>query len=157
NGGSKDGNLPLTTNPIPMAIDANGVWTTAVAINVLWDTNPKDTRDPQPNDGQSLCEADGASPLIIDLNATSKKPDLVDLTPIDKGLAFNILGENAFKFGLPANTLIQISWFKNLNYGLLALPTKDEQVTGIDQLFGNNTRLPDGTFKANGYLALAYY
>ena len=152
--GATSRNLPLTKTPVPVSIGADGVWSSGSLIYVLWDTNP---RDAAPNDGNALCETTGASPLIIDLNATSKHPDLVEMTSIADGVSFNILGQNGAQFGLPANTPTKISWFKNSNYGMLALPSVDGQVHGIDQLFGNNTRLPDGSYRANGYLALAYY
>ena len=149
-----DQNLPLTKNPVQVNLGADGVWSSSSNIYVLWDTN---TKDSPANSGTPTCAVNGASPLIVDLKAPTRNSDLVDLTPTSGGVPFNILGANAVNYGLAANTPVKISWFKNLNYGMLTLPNANGQVKGIDQLFGNNTRLPDGTFKANGYLALAYY
>jgi len=152
---SNEKNLPLTNKPVNATLGTDGVWTGGIAV--LWDGNPNSPIDPMTNPGSSLCEAYGASPLIIDLKATRKNPDVVDLTTIAKGVSFNILGQKAVDYGLAADAPTKISWFRNTNYGMLALPAADGRVHGIDQLVGNNSQLPDGSFKSNGYQALAFY
>lgn len=93
-----------------------------------------------------------ASPLYVDLRRDASDMDI--LTSPEQGVLFDILGANARPV---AHTKNQISWFEKGKLGLLALPNKDGDVLGIDELFGNNTAGPDGKFADNGFLALAKF
>gem|GEM_PF-1967514 len=90
------------------------------------------------------------SPLVVQLTS---RPQKIRLSAPLLGVLFDILGLN----DTPAHSLHRISWF---NYGdaashyFIALPDASGRVTGIDQLFGNNTQGPDGKFAPNGYEAL---
>ena len=90
-----------------------------------------------------------ASPLFIDTGADTSGD--MQLTAPLGGVMFNLLGENQ----AVANTPVQISWIHNERYMFLVLPDENGKVYGIDQLFGNNTKGPDGTFSNNGFDALA--
>jgi hypothetical protein len=129
---------------------SHGAWA-AVQITLLYDTNPQQGGGNAGNSGDE-CTSD-QSPLIISTAEVNRMPAL-DLTSQDQGVWFNLMGLKA----LPtANALTQVSWFTNDNYGFLALPDENNQINGIDQLFGNNTQGPDGAFAANGFLALGKY
>jgi hypothetical protein len=49
---------------------------------------------------------------------------------------------------------VQISWFADDAYRMLALPDKKGEVRGIDELFGDSTQGPDMKFADDGYKAL---
>lgn len=91
------------------------------------------------------------SPLVIHVGKNRDNPAPISLTSIAEGVAFDLLGaRNGHK-------KVQIGWFTNHDYAFLTLPDEDGQVHGIDQLFGDNTQGPDGSFSADGYAALAKY
>lgn len=99
------------------------------------------------------CQTSG-DPLIIDTAQNAQNNVPVDLSnPLD-GILFDILGVNSWP---QAHTPMKISWWKNHNYMFLTLPNSSGNVTGIDQMFGNNNIGPDGKFASNGFLALAKY
>ncbi|MBX3034436.1 MAG: hypothetical protein KF865_10975 [Bdellovibrionaceae bacterium] len=108
-----------------------------------------------PIESPELCDHN-ASPLAIDLRGIHDEGGAgLNLSSPAQGVLFDILGENAAPV---AHTPYRISWFqKRSGVGLLALPNKVGEVKGINQLFGDNTRGPDGRFAANGYLALAKF
>lgn len=93
-----------------------------------------------------------ASPLVINLTPEDRRDRGLRLTSPERGLLFDILGENAKPV---PHTKVQISWLRNPHYMFLALPNAKGLVEGINELFGDNTRGPDGLFAANGYAALA--
>lgn len=92
------------------------------------------------------------SPLVIHVTKDrSSAPASISLTSQANGIQFDLLGsENN-------HNAVQISWFTNTDYRLLALPDSNGRVHGIDQLFGNNTMGPDNRFAADGYAALAKF
>lgn len=92
-----------------------------------------------------------ASPLVIHLASDPNNPKPVDLSSQEDGVLFDILGERN------RHRAIQISWFTNHDYRFLSLPDRRGRVRGIDQLFGDNTKGPDGQFADHGYAALAKY
>lgn len=95
-----------------------------------------------------------ASPLVLQLPPPGVSPEPLALSSIESGVRYDILGENAFPTAhekLPISWLVQGS--RTHNY-FLTLPAENGQVNGIDELFGDNTKGPDGTFAANGYEAL---
>jgi hypothetical protein len=92
-----------------------------------------------------------ASPLFIDTGIASGSTHFDLTAPLD-GIYFNILGQNAKP---RANTPNLISWVKNPRFMFLVKPDVRGQVTGVDQMFGNNTVGPDGQFASNGFTALA--
>jgi hypothetical protein len=97
------------------------------------------------------CESD--DPLLIQLN--TRKPKPIVLTAPEQGVMFDLLGQMI----KPAHEKVLTSWFaesETENY-FLALPNSQGQVLGIDQLFGNSTRGPDGEFASHGFAALAKY
>ncbi len=89
------------------------------------------------------------SPLAVRLG---DKP--IEFFAPELGVLFDLLGERALP--LPY-TKKRVSWAKNPDVLFLALPNNRGEVLGINELFGNNTRLPDGSFTENGFLALKYY
>ncbi len=99
-------------------------------------------------EGSSEC-----SPLVVQLG----KQKLV-MNPPSRGVWFDILGARA-----PASyEPVKISWPSReslMDNYFLTLPKQSAMILGIDELFGNNTRGPDGveSFAANGFEALAKY
>jgi hypothetical protein len=101
-------------------------------------------------DSKDVCD-EKQSPLVIQL-APRHRP-AVPLTlsaPLD-GIWFDIYGaRNSYRQN-------RISWLtreSTVDNYFLALPNARGEVRGIDELFGNNTRGPDGRFAANGFEAL---
>lgn len=96
-----------------------------------------------------------ASPLIVSLGSPETEAKGIELTSPTEGILFDILGARSVPRPYSPK---QISWLKKgiQHYYFITLP-KQGVVEGIDQLFGDNTRGPDGKFAANGYLALAKY
>lgn len=91
------------------------------------------------------------SPLIIDLGAKDDQRKKIEISSIQDGIYFDILGWNGNH--MPK----KIGWTSNSRYAFLTLPDQHGLVRNIDQLFGNNTRGPDSDFADNGFLALAKY
>ncbi len=94
------------------------------------------------------------SPLLVQINKAGRAPAPISLTaPLD-GVLFDILGERSFP---QAHSKKKISWFapqaSSGNY-FLVLPNANGEVKGINEMFGDNTKGPDGQFAANGYEAL---
>ncbi len=102
---------------------------------------------------QALCDGT-ASPLIIQLPSAGEEPEPLTLSALTDGVMFDILGAASFP---KAHEKKQISWLvpgsRKQNY-FLTLPSRLGQVNGINELFGNNTMGPDGSFAVNGYEAL---
>jgi hypothetical protein len=132
---------------------------------VMWlvaDYNPQESSYPDPISGngflkltsQSQCDK-SASPLVIRIARRGQKPEILALTSPAQGIMFDILGANAAPTPYTDN---QISWFTNQpEFFLLSLPDANGNIQSVDQLFGNNTKGPDGEFAANGFLALKKY
>ncbi|PIS10430.1 MAG: hypothetical protein COT73_09320 [Bdellovibrio sp. CG10_big_fil_rev_8_21_14_0_10_47_8] len=105
-----------------------------------------------------------SSPLFVDMRghplrgmkarSDGNAKDFALLTSPWDGVMFDIMGE--FASPVP-HTPMRISWFRDPRLMPVVLPDKDGKVSGIDQLFGNNTIGPDGLSAANGYAALAKY
>lgn len=101
-------------------------------------------------DGQ--CE-DSQSPLVIRIVPRGQAPERLVLTSPAQGVLFDILGANAAP---TPYTPIKISWLQNEpQFYFVTLPDANGKINGVDQLFGNNTKGPDGNFADNGFLALA--
>ncbi|MNS77636.1 hypothetical protein D3C72_1112210 [compost metagenome] len=114
---------------------------------VLYDVNA------QASDGES-CDR-RQSPLIIHLAEKETEFTGFQLSSPLAGVQFDILGERSFPY---AHAKKQISWLTNAeSYYFVALPNEQGEVKGANELFGNNTRGPDGRFASNGYKALAKY
>ena len=89
-----------------------------------------------------------ASPIAVQMGKSAIK-----MTSVDEGIWFDLLGENIE----PAFTPVRTAWLapeSRKEVYFLSLPNADGQVTGINQLFGNNTKGPDQSFARNGYEAL---
>lgn len=95
-----------------------------------------------------------ASPLIVHVNPNHDVAKYVELSAIDDGVEFNILGFNAEP---KAHAPKQISWLNSDQYMFLVKPNKKGRVEGVDEMFGDNTKGPDADFAANGFLALAKF
>ncbi len=123
------------------------IWTSTEKLPfILVDANPPKIYDIK-------CDK-SASPLIIHLNSNVNKAEKLVMTSQAQGIFFDILGQNSY----PAmNTQKKISWHRSHNYVYITLPDANGRVTGIDQLFGDNTMGPDGQLAANGYEALAKF
>jgi PKD repeat protein len=121
-------------------------------LYILYALNPSGNGHSS-NDSATGSECNrSASPLVIDMTPPGMTDAGMQLSSPAQGVMFDILGANA---PMP-HAKVQISWVRNINFMFLALP-KNGQINGIDELFGNNTQGPDGSFAANGYLALAKY
>lgn len=117
---------------------------------------PPTSGRPPPGGGSSgdVGGSGSGSPLILNLNPEQVNVKQVPLTsPLD-GVWFDLLGRNA----MPAPyTKKKTAWLKDFAFAWLTKPDGSGAVSGIDQLFGDNTMLLDGTFEPNGYAALARY
>ena len=103
--------------------------------------------------GGEQCEVT-ASPLLAQISRPGRVPRPIELTAPLSGILFDILGANSFPV---AHAAKRISWFTResaIGNFYLVLPDGQGRVNGIDEMFGNNTRGPDGQFAANGYEAL---
>lgn len=97
--------------------------------------------------GDERCDRK-TSPLFVDLGTDER----LTLSAPTKGIQFDILGRNSFPV---AHEKKQISWFANDKFLFLVNPSTSGEVSGINQMFGNNTMGPDGKFSPDGYDALA--
>ena len=95
-----------------------------------------------------------ADPLIVDLGADTNLPQGISLSSQADGILFNILGQNSKP---NPNDKKQISWTTNPRYQFIVRPDSNGQVTGIDQMFGDNTLGPDGQFSREGFEALGKF
>jgi hypothetical protein len=129
-------------------------------VELLYDFNNKDHRyaDDVKKFGSSTADTQlncdtRKSPLIISLSSQARGVQLT--APLD-GILFDILGQRSFPF---PHAPKQISWLTEEDHGyyFITLPNRQGEVQGIDELFGDNTRGPDGHYAKNGYLALAKY
>ncbi len=92
------------------------------------------------------------SPLVIRIAPRGQTPLRLVLSSPTQGVLFDILGANSSPVPY---TPVQISWFRNQpQFYFLALPDASGRVKGIDQLFGDNTKGPDGKFADHGFAAL---
>ncbi|MGE4130749.1 MAG: hypothetical protein AB7F86_03880 [Bdellovibrionales bacterium] len=100
---------------------------------------------------ESQCDAK-LSPLMIKLKEGSTQGTVgLKLTDPNQGRLFDGLGRDA----TPAHSPVKVSWMTTADeFGFIALPDANGQVTGIDQLFGNHTEGPDGNTSLHGYEAL---
>lgn len=93
----------------------------------------------------------GCDPLIVQIGDAP-----IELTAPANGVMFDALGDHSKFPHIP----ILISWLtrksRDSNF-FLVLPKENGEVNGIDQLFGNHTRLPDGAYLNNGFETLAFY
>lgn len=112
--------------------------------------------EPQVGLEEGQCE-ETHSPLVIRFDTPTGGAcgqEHLLLSAPNRGILFDILGANA----KPAPyTKQMVSWASTKKYHFVTLPNAQGQVSGIDQLFGDNTKGPDGAFSANGYAALAKF
>jgi hypothetical protein len=96
----------------------------------------------------------GGSPLMVHLNVNPDHHVPLEFTSPLHGINFDLFGANA----KPAPySPVRISWYKQPEYYFIVLPNAKGEVNGIDELFGNNTKGPDGQFAKDGYKALAKF
>ncbi len=97
--------------------------------------------------GKDLC----TTPLVLQLGSQRLK-----MTEPKNGAIFDLHGYR----NLPARPSQKISWLdkasRKSNY-FLALPNEKGEISGIKELFGNNTRGPDQKFADHGWAALQKY
>lgn len=98
------------------------------------------------------CDKYDGSPLVIDMRAYSLLNTPFYLSSPEQGKMFNILGDN----GSPANSKTRISWLTDNRVMFLVLPNNGS-VNGVNELFGDGTKGPDGFYADNGFKALAKY
>jgi hypothetical protein len=106
-------------------------------------------RRPNSDDDDDSCD-----PLVVDLGADINNAKGISLSSQLEGILFDILGLNSTP---QAHDKKQISWTNQQRYQWVVLPDANGQVTGIDQMFGDNTMGPDGQFAAEGFAALSKY
>ena len=120
-------------------------------MTLLYDKNEKEEQNSESQTQKDICDL-RASPLIVHLS--KNKYSSVDLSAPTNGIKFDILGRRSS----PApHSKKQISWFTESSaddFYFITLPSRDGNVYGIDNLFGDNTFGPDGKFAENGYSAL---
>jgi hypothetical protein len=129
-----------------------GLFSSDTSVSVLWAANAAYKKPLSGAVDNSACDST-ASPLVINMTATGQPDPGVSLSSPANGVWFDILGRNAHSY---AHAKQRISWIRNPNYMLVALPVHGN-VNGIDELFGNNTYGPDYAFADNGFQALAKY
>lgn len=99
---------------------------------------------------ENFAKCDNASsPLFVLLKEAEQVKPVEFTAPLD-GIVFDIYGQRSSKPFL-------ISWYKNENLYFLAKPNAQGEVKSADELFGDNTKGPDGRYASNGYLALAKF
>jgi len=142
--------LPAAGSALNLTIVINGKLTEGRngSLDVLYARN-RDTSEAS-EAADSHCDR-RASPLVIHRASDVNNPLPIALSSPEEGVDFDLLGARN------NHQKVRISWFTNHDYFFLALPNKRGHVTGIDQLFGDNTSGPDGLFADNGYAALAKY
>ena len=94
------------------------------------------------------------SPLLVQLRPAEGLARGLELTAQFQGVMFDILGLRSIPVPF---TKHKISWLSKKSaddHYFIVLPDAQGNVTGIEQLFGDNTSGPDGKFAKNGYLAL---
>lgn len=94
------------------------------------------------------CEA-AASPLAILLQDEGQSQ--ITMSSLVKGILFDLLGEEN------NHEKVNISWLRQSNLYWVVKPDANGEVKGINELFGNHTKGPDGAYAANGYEALAKF
>jgi hypothetical protein len=137
-------------HPVPLVVDATMDAQGYMSVKPVLGTTPFLLYKENVKGQNTQCEQVN-SPLVVQLTIRPRK---VRLTAPAEGVKFDILGEN----DSPAHSLHQISWFNSndaFSHYFIALPDSNGDVKGINELFGNNTRGPDGAFAPNGYAALA--
>ena len=121
---------------------------TANGVGVLFADNPKASLYQEVD--AKLCDS-VTSPLVVNMTAPGERDFGIRLSSPRRGVDFDIRGANAEPMAHAKN---RISWPYNDRYMFLALP-RNGRVEGIDQLFGDNTRGPDGNFSTDGFASLA--
>ncbi len=129
--------------------NTNGTFSVAVRAESAQGWGPAVLADRAAPHGGQNCDY-SYSPLMVQMGRARS----LDLTAPKDGVYFDIAG---FLAEPVAHTKKLISWFKreaSPNQYFIVLPNERGEVNGIEQLFGNNTSGPDGTYAADGYEAL---
>lgn len=127
----------------------NGLWEQGLnKMEITYGANYKKNgdRDYPESLGFMGCE-EFSSPLVVQLR--DDRP--LKLSSPTDGILFDILGSRG------GHLERQISWPVDDTIAFIALPDKNGLVHSVDQLFGDNTKGPDGLFADNGYHALAKF
>jgi hypothetical protein len=101
--------------------------------------------DTEDDANANSCDSQG-DPLVIQLGEAKN----LSLTAANAGVMFDLLGKRN------DHVKVQTAWFASAdeNY-FLVLPDEKGEVSGVDQLFGDNTQGPDQKFSKQGFEALA--
>lgn len=91
-----------------------------------------------------------ASPLAVQI----EKKEQLSFTEVAQGVFFDIFGFRAFPSPF---SKVKIGWIKEPNFMFLTRPNSQGKVNGIQELFGDNTKGPDGLYSSNGFKALAKF
>lgn len=91
-----------------------------------------------------------ASPLAVQI----EKGEQLSFSDSLQGVLFDIFGFRAFPSPF---SKVRIGWIKEPNFMFLAKPNSEGKINGIQELFGDNTKGPDGKFSSNGFKALAKF
>ena len=91
------------------------------------------------------------SPLVVDLRSDAQASKGIKMSAPLSGVMFDIFGiGKQYKMAwLDASSM--------RNFGFIALPNADGSISGINNLFGDNTKGPDGNRAQHGFEALAKY
>lgn len=158
NGYLKDANKKMKN---AFVVTKGEFWSTSEPyLHIYTDRNPdKDSPDGKQDMialAPERCDSK-ASPLVIHMQAAKDRPEHLIFTSPAKGIDFDILGANSVdRAGNPSpHEKKRISWHRSQQYVYIVLPNAAGKVEGIDEMFGDNTKGPDGKFAANGYEALS--
>ncbi|MBK7842282.1 MAG: hypothetical protein IPJ71_01100 [Bdellovibrionales bacterium] len=80
-----------------------------------------------------------ASPLAVQV----EKGEQLSFSDSLQGVFFDIFGFRSFPSPF---SKVRIGWIKEPNFMFLARPNSQGKINGIQELFGDNTKGPDGTF-----------
>lgn len=107
------------------------------------------------NPGANLCDQN-LSPLFVDFRPPTQSTHHSPLTSPEKGVLFDLMGDFPIA-PFAAFQKTQISWFTDSRLAFIVLPDAGGQVKGINELFGDRTKGPDGLSADNGFAALGKY
>ncbi|MBK8202752.1 MAG: hypothetical protein IPK68_10685 [Bdellovibrionales bacterium] len=143
----KEGKLVQTANDQTGVIEGNSYNTSR--HYVLNGPNPDFALGGEGGGQGDTCD-NKASPLAVQI----EKGEQLSFSDSVQGVLFDIFG---FRASPSPFRKARIGWIKEPNFMFLARPNSQGKINGIQELFGDNTKGPDGNFSPNGFKALAKF